>query len=551
MITIPFEDEIQVLAIVESGDEAITADHQIRFALVSNYMWWDGAYNGQEDFYHSCIDMAPDADGLEFTIEANSVEVYETYFNWPIELLEEILEEDNVSALVWIQNDDTKEVIQSEMNELGGGYDFYTISETTDHLVAPGDVVEFELEIANIGLLEDSYDITIASNVPEEWDFSYTTPDGETSENSTITLIPDETFTSTITIETSGVTMGVDGIISFTVTSQAVPPFTYTYDYYTHAAGEILIINGDPAGNYSDYYMDAIAEVQGLTVDSDFRYSTWNKSEHLLNPVEIVESSPLMVIWYTGDGGTLHPLEMVELENYLNAGGTLWISGSNAPFYLDGSSLITMMGAAYQSPFEQGYAVHSAEEDPYFVDLEFDIMGGDGADNRGTPSSLNTAGGTECLMYSTIRNAGIRYQGDGYRTLLFGFPFEAIADSESRTSVMLYSWIWLIDYLYNPVDERVEGSVPSSFALNQNYPNPFNPETDITFTLPENSRVKLSIFDMMGREVTVLANGQYSIGTHSVSWNAAGLPSGIYFYSLSTSENYSNFSSTRKMMLLK
>jgi hypothetical protein len=83
--------------------------------------------------------------------------------------------------------------------------------------------------------------------------------------------------------------------------------------------------------------------------------------------------------------------------------------------------------------------------------------------------------------------------------------------------------------------------------LNQNTPNPFNPSTKITFSIPNTEFVSIKIFDMLGREVAVLVNGQLNAGTHSVNWNAAGLTSGAYFYKIQAG----TFSEIKKMLLIK
>lgn len=86
-----------------------------------------------------------------------------------------------------------------------------------------------------------------------------------------------------------------------------------------------------------------------------------------------------------------------------------------------------------------------------------------------------------------------------------------------------------------------------SYKLDQNYPNPFNPSTAITFSVPEAGNVSLKIYDMLGREVATLINGSMNAGSHTVSFNAENLSSGMYLYTL----NAGNFTSSKKMMLLK
>lgn len=92
-----------------------------------------------------------------------------------------------------------------------------------------------------------------------------------------------------------------------------------------------------------------------------------------------------------------------------------------------------------------------------------------------------------------------------------------------------------------------QNTVPEDFDLEQNYPNPFNPATTIRYEIPNTQHVTIGIFDLLGREVATLVNGQMSRGTHTVTWDAAGHPSGVYFYRLSSGD----FLSTKKLVLLK
>jgi len=90
-------------------------------------------------------------------------------------------------------------------------------------------------------------------------------------------------------------------------------------------------------------------------------------------------------------------------------------------------------------------------------------------------------------------------------------------------------------------------TVVTSYELGQNYPNPFNPSTNITFALPKSERVKLAVYNLLGKEVAVLANGVRSAGPHMVSFNAGNLASGVYFYKLQTETTIL----TKKMVFIK
>ncbi|MGB9772942.1 MAG: S8 family serine peptidase [Bacteroidota bacterium] len=89
--------------------------------------------------------------------------------------------------------------------------------------------------------------------------------------------------------------------------------------------------------------------------------------------------------------------------------------------------------------------------------------------------------------------------------------------------------------------------IPALFSLEQNYPNPFNSATTITFSLPQREKGILKVFDVLGREVATLINGEIEARRQSVLFDARNLPSGLYFYQLRTSSHVA----TRKMLLLR
>jgi hypothetical protein len=91
-------------------------------------------------------------------------------------------------------------------------------------------------------------------------------------------------------------------------------------------------------------------------------------------------------------------------------------------------------------------------------------------------------------------------------------------------------------------------AVPDQFRLEQNYPNPFNPATTIRFQVSGVTRVKLAVYDVLGREVAVLVDGEKPAGAYAFTWDAKGMSSGTYFYRLVTGAGAID---TRKMMLVK
>ncbi len=123
----------------------------------------------------------------------------------------------------------------------------------------------------------------------------------------------------------------------------------------------------------------------------------------------------------------------------------------------------------------------------------------------------------------------------GSPLLTFGSDGQAIGDPRWATNAP------------STVKPESDLMAPVTFSLSQNYPNPFNPETNIAFSLAKSGRSNLSVFDLLGREVAVLVNGNLSAGEHSIVFDASQLPSGVYFYRLSSSGK----TLTQKMLLMR
>ena len=91
------------------------------------------------------------------------------------------------------------------------------------------------------------------------------------------------------------------------------------------------------------------------------------------------------------------------------------------------------------------------------------------------------------------------------------------------------------------------GQIIRGFELAQNYPNPFNPSTEISFSLAKSEKVKLAVYNLLGKEVAVLVNGMRNAGSQTVTFDAKNLSSGVYFYKLEAGSTVL----AKKMMLLK
>lgn len=126
-----------------------------------------------------------------------------------------------------------------------------------------------------------------------------------------------------------------------------------------------------------------------------------------------------------------------------------------------------------------------------------------------------------------------------------------IYDNAAGNTGILQAWHLEITYMPTIGINLISEELPAKYNLHQNYPNPFNPVTKINFDIPAykdvNRLVKLTIYDILGREITQLVNQELLPGSYSVEWNASNYPSGVYFYSMQTS----NYFFTNKMILIK
>jgi hypothetical protein len=116
----------------------------------------------------------------------------------------------------------------------------------------------------------------------------------------------------------------------------------------------------------------------------------------------------------------------------------------------------------------------------------------------------------------------------------------------SNDSTAIYLIRAYISFPTTGVKQSME-IMPNDIRLYQNYPNPFNPSTTISYELSVLSNVKLTVYDMLGREVGVLVDGRQNAGRYQATWNAAGVPSGVYFYRLQAG----SFIETKKIIFMR
>lgn len=152
----------------------------------------------------------------------------------------------------------------------------------------------------------------------------------------------------------------------------------------------------------------------------------------------------------------------------------------------------------------------------------------------------NPAAPTETAWYDTYpSNNNNSYNGCWG---VYMFPSGKIIGSDRQTGLYVVKPTVPLTGLSTP------NGIPNNFELKQNYPNPFNPSTTIEYSVAKSGYVNIKVFDVLGREVALLANEYKSAGNYRVSFDASRLASGIYYYTLKSEDGYSQ---SKKMILSK
>ena len=151
------------------------------------------------------------------------------------------------------------------------------------------------------------------------------------------------------------------------------------------------------------------------------------------------------------------------------------------------------------------------------------------------------------IMISSDTSRAIYYEwiGENSITLLYAESHDGATDQDFDIAK---EFGWATNLTTTDINNDAATILPGKYNLNQNYPNPFNPETVISYSLPQNSDVTISIYDITGQLIDNIIQVMQSAGTHELRWQAANhLASGAYMYRIQAGD----FVSTKKMILLR
>jgi hypothetical protein len=256
----------------------------------------------------------------------------------------------------------------------------------------------------------------------------------------------------------------------------------------------------------------------------------WSPNINSGNPVCIADWTNLPVMadtfWYN-----------VNLR-YLQVGMTA-ASHPSLAYSSDGSVLLCVYSVIQSDTSYYGY---------HFNDIWFSYSYNDGATWSNPYNLTNTTNVDE--IYPSISKTGNTVSGNSaYLNLTYlvsDFPGSA-SFTNLETPVSKNYHVFRKHYVYITNVSKISESLPGNYFLHQNYPNPFNPSTNIKLNIPKLSNVKLAVYDISGKKVTVLLDQILTPSEYKVVWDGSAYSSGVYFYRLETD----GFIVSKKMILLK
>lgn len=317
---------------------------------------------------------------------------------------------------------------------------------------------------------------------------------------------------------------------------------------------DVLVVNDDqPTGSSKiSYYTEALDSLHKT-------YDVWDVSQQ--GTPGASETVYQFIIWYTGEAvqNVLTADEQQFLQNYLDGGGRLFLTGQNIGYDLveqqNGVPFFqNYLHAAYVEDNASDFALNGLPNDPIGAGQQFVILGSGGANNQNSPDVITAQPPAEpSVVYDLSapdRQAAIHYAGNDYRLVYFAFGWEGINDfGEAKRKDVMERVLTFLDQptgIFPPPG----AAVPGKAQLLPNYPNPFNPVTHIRFRITGSGFVSLKVFDVLGREIAALVNRKLAAGSYEVEWDASRsgeVASGVYYIRLKTD----TFQQTRKILLVR
>ena len=421
--------EFAVKIIRDPTDPTVFSNTKLRVALTEKTVAFDTApgSNGEKTFYSICRKMLPDANGSTFTIPApgDSVEVILNYV--PTTAFLAAVNLDSIRVVAFIQNDGTKVIYQSAMQELRRDYSVTANTTNSDVIIENNSSAEFSVILRNQGLMDDTYNINATLDGPIGWTGEFTTENGTFpfGEMDSVQVVVGDSTDILLTINPNNI--DGSGTIMLAYASKNDPGLqgSITFRALTETGIEILVVDASEDG-YGEYVVNSLANV--------FSGTFGIISRNALNASVVLDNYKI-IAWSEGPSlPAFYPVEVDLLQDYLDGGGNLFINGQDI-----GSDIF---GAGGQSQFAQGFynnylhasfvgatapsfLINGVAGDPISNSMRFVI-------NALYPRSLDDIAPYDnyaspiFIYWNGPKMAGIKAATPNYKVVYLGFGFEQI-----------------------------------------------------------------------------------------------------------------------------
>ncbi len=400
--------------------------------------------------------------------------------------------------------------------------------------------------------MQDTYGINISLQAPTGWSAEYTTVNGIFPAGTIDSVIVDSGDSTTITVSVNP--NAIDGaghvILSFTSANNSGVTDDIPFRMVTETGMNILVIDATDH-RYESY----------LTTALDKTSESYGVVSHNALQAPGVNVSNFQIICWSGANTipAFYPEEVTALQNFLDGGGNLFITGQDIGNDIFGTNPQSQFAQSFYNNYLHAnfvnnsslfFLVNGYTGDPITNGLNFIVS--DLYTRSPEIISAYDSLAAPILKYMTGPNvAGIRTATPVYKVVYLGIGFEQISDEPDRDSILVRSIRWF-NQAPTAIDDRP--ALRLSFKLGSNYPNPFNPETIIQYTLdnPTAEATQLIIFNSLGQVIRQLVNEKQASGNYQITWDGKddwGRPaaSGVYYYQLSSGSK----KAVQKMILLR
>jgi len=526
-------------ATIKATDSIAYGDLRAQFVLIENGMSYGG-----KDYDFTARDYLA-AQTISLSSPGDSVVINRNF------TIDPGWDHTNMQLIVFVERTTAKEIVNAGLMANPYQFDLETEVYAAEVPLLGGSV--FTTILRNTGSVTDTITINIENTeIPDgvsswDWFASYCDESGVCyfGEHDFV-LAPGEV--ETLDVHMDDYNGAIPGMaVTRLFGTSAGDPFALEEEYYATFVGvpSILVVEDDEDGSYGSMMKAALDS-------SGYAGHVWD-THTLGRPGEDRLSSYWAVLWTTANGDVtyLDANDEQDLMSYLDGGGNLFLASMNYLSSRGGTNtfITDYLNIDSWTNDASGFVMNGVAGDIVSDGMALGLLGGDFPPSATDKFVVSSS--ADSIFYTSDGVRGLRAE-DNYKLAFISFPFELVktstADPDNQKTLLsrLISWFQMTG-----IDDVVPGT--QKLSLGQNYPNPFNPVTTIRFQVPAGAeRVELGVYNVGGRLVRTLVDGELPPGPHSVVWDGTdqsgrSCSSGIYFMRLTDGSAMK----TGKMTLLK